>query len=76
MLLPPIAGDPNAARPYFRALREVRDRLLARGVDTSMLHELSMGMSDDFEVAVEEGSTMVRVGTAIFGGRERGQTPA
>jgi len=69
MLLPPIAGDPNAARPYFRALREVRDRLLARGVDTSMLHELSMGMSDDFEVAVEEGSTMVRVGTAIFGGR-------
>jgi len=76
MLLPPIAGDPNAARPYFRALREVRDRLLARGVDTSMLHELSMGMSDDFEVAVEEGSTMVRVGTAIFGGRDRGQTPA
>jgi len=69
MLLPPIADDPNAARPYFRALRDVRDRLLARGVDKSMLHELSMGMSDDFEVAVEEGSTMVRVGTAIFGGR-------
>jgi pyridoxal phosphate enzyme (YggS family) len=69
MLLPPAADDPNAARPYFRALREVRDRLLARGVDPSRLRELSMGMSHDFEVAVEEGSTMVRVGTAIFGGR-------
>ena len=69
MLLPPAADDANAARPYFRALREVRDRLLARGVDQSMLHELSMGMSHDFEVAIEEGSTMVRVGTAIFGGR-------
>jgi pyridoxal phosphate enzyme (YggS family) len=69
MLLPPVADDPNAARPYFRALREVRDRLLARGVDKAMLRELSMGMSHDFDVAVEEGSTMVRVGTAIFGGR-------
>jgi pyridoxal phosphate enzyme (YggS family) len=68
MLLPP-AADPEAARPYFRALRDVRDRLLARGVDPSMLRELSMGMSHDFEVAVEEGSTIVRVGTAIFGGR-------
>jgi pyridoxal phosphate enzyme (YggS family) len=69
MLLPPAADDPDAARPYFRAVREVRDRLLARGVDPSMLRELSMGMSHDFEVAVEEGSTIVRVGTAIFGGR-------
>ncbi len=69
MLLPPAADDPNAARPYFRALREARDRLLARGVDPSSLRELSMGMSHDFEVAVEEGSTVVRVGTAIFGGR-------
>jgi pyridoxal phosphate enzyme (YggS family) len=69
MLLPPAADDPNAARPYFRALRDVRDRLLARGVDPSSLRELSMGMSHDFEVAIEEGSTMVRVGTAIFGGR-------
>ena len=69
MLLPPAAADPNAARPYFRALRELRDRLLARGVDPSRLRELSMGMSHDFEVAIEEGSTMVRVGTAIFGGR-------
>jgi pyridoxal phosphate enzyme (YggS family) len=69
MILPPAVEDPNAARPYFRALRDLRDTLLARGVDASMLHELSMGMSHDFEVAVEEGATLVRVGTAIFGGR-------
>ena len=69
MLLPPATDDPQGARPYFRALRDVRDRLLARGVDGSMLSELSMGMSHDFEVAVEEGATMVRVGSAIFGSR-------
>jgi pyridoxal phosphate enzyme (YggS family) len=69
MLLPPAADDPEGARPHFRALRDVRDRLLAQGVDGSMLRELSMGMSHDFEVAVEEGATIVRVGTAIFGER-------
>ena len=69
MILPPAVTDPDAARPYFRELRGVRERLRARGVDASMLQELSMGMSHDFEVAVEEGATMVRVGTAIFGGR-------
>ena len=69
MILPPAADDPERARPFFRALRDVRARLLARGVDASMLQELSMGMSHDFEVAVEEGATLVRVGTAIFGGR-------
>ena len=69
MLLPPAVDEPEQARPYFRALREVRDRLLARGVDGSLLTELSMGMSHDFEVAVEEGATFVRVGTAIFGSR-------
>jgi PLP dependent protein len=69
MLLPPASDDPEQARPYFQALRAVRDRLVARGVDRSMVAELSMGMSHDFEVAVEEGSTMVRVGTAIFGAR-------
>ena len=69
MLLPPAVEDPEQARPYFRSLREVRDRLVARGVDPAMLLHLSMGMSHDFEVAVEEGSTMVRVGTAVFGGR-------
>ncbi|HJZ70305.1 MAG TPA: YggS family pyridoxal phosphate-dependent enzyme [Vicinamibacterales bacterium] len=69
MLLPPAVEHPEDARPYFKELQAVRDRLLARGVDGSRLRELSMGMSHDFEVAVEEGSTMVRVGTAIFGGR-------
>ena len=69
MLLPPAVDEPDRARPFFTELTRVRDRLLARGVESSMLQELSMGMSHDFEVAVEEGSTMVRVGTAIFGGR-------
>ena len=55
--------------------RDVRDRLLGRGVDASSLKELSMGMSHDFEVAVEEGATLVRVGTAIFGSRPPGQNP-
>ncbi len=69
MLLPPAVDDPNAARPYFRRLCDVRKRLLDAGVAPAALQELSMGMSHDFEVAIEEGSTMVRVGTAIFGGR-------
>jgi PLP dependent protein len=69
MLLPPAAANPDEARPYFRALRALRDRLLGEGVMAPMLAELSMGMSHDFEVAVEEGATMVRVGTAIFGER-------
>jgi PLP dependent protein len=69
MLLPPAVEDPQAARPFFQELRSVRERLLARGVDPAFLKELSMGMSHDFEVAVEEGATLVRVGTAIFGGR-------
>jgi pyridoxal phosphate enzyme (YggS family) len=69
MLLPPASEDLEQARPYFRRVRDVRDRLLEQGVDGSMLAELSMGMSHDFEVAIEEGATLVRVGTAIFGGR-------
>jgi uncharacterized pyridoxal phosphate-containing UPF0001 family protein len=76
MLLPPAVDDPDGARPYFRLLREVRDRLLADGVDSSMLRELSMGMSHDFEIAIEEGATLVRVGTALFGGRPAAQPPA
>jgi len=70
MTLPPFLEDPERARPYFRRLRELRDELLARGLEPAMLRELSMGMSHDFEVAVEEGATMVRVGTAIFGARD------
>ena len=69
MLLPPAVDDPDAARPYFRRLCDVRRRLLAQGIDASSLQELSMGMSQDFEAAIEEGATIVRVGTAIFGGR-------
>jgi hypothetical protein len=69
MILPPPAENPDRARPYFSALRRLRDDLGSRGVDRSMLMELSMGMSHDFEVAIEEGATMVRVGSAIFGDR-------
>jgi uncharacterized pyridoxal phosphate-containing UPF0001 family protein len=69
MILPPAVDNPVQARPYFRALRELRDELAGRGADQRMLGQLSMGMSHDFEVAVEEGATMVRVGTAIFGRR-------
>jgi len=69
MLLPPAVEDPERARPFFRALREARERLLAGGAEASMMNELSMGMSHDFEVAVEEGATIVRVGTALFGSR-------
>jgi hypothetical protein len=69
MVLPPFVADPEDARPYFRRLRELRDELGGRGVLPSMLRELSMGMSHDFEVAVEEGATLVRVGSAIFGSR-------
>jgi pyridoxal phosphate enzyme (YggS family) len=69
MVLPPYTPDPEEARPYFRRLRDVRDELAGRGVPAPMLQELSMGMSHDFEVAVEEGATLVRVGTAIFGAR-------
>jgi len=69
MVLPPFLPNPEDTRPYFRQLRGIRDELASRGVPASMLRELSMGMSHDFEVAIEEGATLVRVGTAIFGGR-------
>ena len=69
MTLPPLPQTPEDARPWFRQLRELRDGWLESGVPHSMLRELSMGMSGDFEVAVQEGATMVRVGTAIFGKR-------
>ena len=69
MTLPPAVDDPNGARPFFAALRDLRDRYVSGGVPASMLAELSMGMSHDYEVAVEEGATLVRVGSAIFGDR-------
>ena len=69
MTLPPVPETPEDARPWFRRLRDLRDGWQASGVPADMLRELSMGMSGDFEVAVQEGATLVRVGTAIFGGR-------
>jgi PLP dependent protein len=69
MTLPPFFDDPEQSRPFFRRLRKLRDELAARGAFGSREGELSMGMTNDFEVAIEEGATMVRVGTAIFGER-------
>jgi hypothetical protein len=69
MTVPPFSEDPEEARPYFRKLRELRDSIAKRGLPAVGMDVLSMGMSHDFEVAIEEGSTCVRVGTAIFGER-------
>ncbi|MCC6347859.1 MAG: YggS family pyridoxal phosphate-dependent enzyme, partial [Nitrospirales bacterium] len=66
MTMPPFFDDPEKARPYFRQLRELREKAEEQGF---RLPELSMGMSDDFEVAIEEGATLVRIGTALFGER-------
>ncbi|HEX6908530.1 MAG TPA: alanine racemase, partial [Terriglobales bacterium] len=71
MTIPPFTEDPQQARPYFRRLRELRDQIAARHLPGVSLDVLSMGMSHDFEVAIEEGSTCVRVGTAIFGERAK-----
>jgi len=71
MAIPPHTPDPEGARPYFRRLRELRDTLRARGLPALGLETLSMGMSHDFEVAIEEGSTCIRIGTALFGERPR-----
>ena len=69
MTLPPFFDDPEQSRPFFRRLRELRDELNQRGAFGDRTGELSMGMTHDFEVAIEEGATMVRIGTAIFGSR-------
>ena len=71
MTIPPFTDDPEDARPYFRAVRELRDAIAARKLPAVGLGVLSMGMSHDFEAAIEEGSTCVRVGTAIFGQRTK-----
>ncbi|SPE45413.1 putative enzyme [Candidatus Sulfotelmatobacter sp. SbA7] len=72
MTVPPFNEDPQQARPYFRRLRELRDRIAAWDLPAVGMQALSMGMSQDFEVAIEQGSTCVRVGTAIFGERAKG----
>ena len=69
MTMPPYFDDPEKARPYFTALRELRDTILEKNKEGINVKELSMGMSGDFEVAIEEGSTLVRIGAAIFGER-------
>ncbi|MGA7559059.1 MAG: YggS family pyridoxal phosphate-dependent enzyme [Terriglobales bacterium] len=71
MTVPPYTEDPEGSRPFFRQLREIRDRIAARELPRIGAGVLSMGMSHDFEVAIEEGSTCVRVGTAIFGERAK-----
>jgi pyridoxal phosphate enzyme (YggS family) len=71
MTVPPFTDDPEGARPYFRKLREIRDAIAARRLPAIEMTTLSMGMSHDFEVAIAEGSTCVRVGTGIFGERTR-----
>jgi hypothetical protein len=69
MTMPPFFDDPDRARPYFGRLRELRETLMGSGILTQEMSELSMGMSGDFEVAVEEGATLVRIGTVLFGPR-------
>jgi pyridoxal phosphate enzyme (YggS family) len=79
MLLPPWSDDPEESRPWFVRLRQFRDRLAedmaSDGLPAPSLHHLSMGMSHDYQAAVEEGSTIVRVGTAIFGARHAPTAP-
>jgi PLP dependent protein len=69
MTVPPYNEDPERSRPYFRKMRELFDQLASRNIPAVRMEVLSMGMSHDFEVAIEEGSTCVRIGTAIFGER-------
>ena len=70
MTMPPFFNAPEKVRPYFKALRQLASRIAAMNIDGVTMAELSMGMTGDFEVAVEEGATIVRVGTAIFGERQ------
>jgi len=69
MTMPPFFNAPEKVRPFFAALRKLRDEIRAEGIPNIAMDELSMGMTGDFEAAIEEGATMVRIGTAIFGER-------
>ncbi len=71
MTMGPLSSDPEDSRPCFRRLRELRDDLRQNGLVAETFHHLSMGMTDDFEIAVEEGATLVRVGRALFRGLEQ-----
>jgi uncharacterized pyridoxal phosphate-containing UPF0001 family protein len=70
MVIPPFFEDPKEARPFFRRLNELAATIALRNLPGVSMQELSMGMSHDFEVAIEEAATIVRIGTAIFGPRE------
>ena len=74
MTMAPLTADPEAARPVFRELRQLRDNLAARAAPQVKLTELSMGMSGDFVVAIEEGATLVRIGSRLFEGLEDGHS--
>jgi pyridoxal phosphate enzyme (YggS family) len=69
MTMPPFFDDPDRARPFFARLRELQEKIIAAGIPAWEMKELSMGMTGDFEAAVEEGATLVRIGTALFGPR-------
>ena len=69
MTIPPMQSDPEASRKYYVRLRELRDQMAKQEGENIQLDELSMGMSNDYRIAVQEGATLVRVGTAIFGDR-------
>jgi uncharacterized pyridoxal phosphate-containing UPF0001 family protein len=69
MTMPPYFNAPEKVRPYFKALRQLRDQIQAMEITGVVMDELSMGMTGDFEVAIQEGATLVRIGTAIFGER-------
>jgi uncharacterized pyridoxal phosphate-containing UPF0001 family protein len=70
MTIPPFEEDPERSRPYFRRLRELSERIRCHAIANVEMLELSMGMSHDYPVAIEEGATIVRLGTAIFGERQ------
>jgi len=69
MIIPPIPDNPEQSRQWFWQLRDLRDRLVSSGIPAAAVRDLSMGMSQDFEIAIEEGATIVRVGTSLFGHR-------
>ena len=71
MTMPPWFDDPEESRPYFRTLRELRDKIAGEAIPRVEMRELSMGMTDDYVVAIEEGATIVRIGRGIFG-KEKG----
>ena len=70
MTMPPFFNNPEKVRPFFSALRDLRDNIKKEAIPNVSMDELSMGMTGDFEVAIEEGATLVRIGTAIFGERD------